>query len=725
MAKRKTTRKASARKTSARKTSAPTKSSARNTTPVKATAPLRESLPTATASEGEKPKLKSWKTSEAQRRAPHVRRDFALALAKAIPNQPSGDQPWLNVRPDPLDFRDAPYVPTLVEVMPFIDPPRLDPALVRFQGKEGSCTGHALAATIDMQNWVRRERLGKKLSAEEVNALVPDRVSARMLYAMARTYDEFPDDGLEGSSVRGAIKAFFHNGVCSEATAPYRDGEKDWHLTVEQAKEARRTSLGAYFRLRHVLYDYHAALSEVGAIYCSAVVHQNWFKPVNGRIELPPREQRNIVGGHAFALVGYDANGFYVLNSWGPDWGGGTHGLGIAHWPYEDWQEHVMDAWALRLAVPSEKTFHAVGGRGTGRARDSRGKAASIPRIEVNGHYIHIKDGRYVTSGNYWNNKVTFEETAVRLTNPKPGDRVYKHLLFYAHGGLNDVDDAVQRAHAMIPVLKQRDIYPVFFIWRTGFFEELLDVLRGREERIAARVEEITDLSDILFEGIAQPIVRPIWREMKDDASDAMMVRGPAANPTGHGWEATRILLGAARNTGMKLHFVGHSAGAILLGQLLLRARADNIKLGNELGSVSLMAPACTREFFDKVSAALPGIGGNKADFAIYNLGNRFERDDSVGPYRKSLLYFVSNSFEEEPETPLAGFEAVGKAIAKQNTQVKLHISDGAKSAVTQSRTHGGFDNDPATLNHILNRVLGVAPGTFGPGKGGFDPSML
>jgi hypothetical protein len=697
--------------------------------PVKPKAPQLRSAHTATATEGEKPQLAGWTTSAARNRAPHVRRDFAVALAKGMARKPAkAGEPWLNVRPDPIDFRDAPYVPTLVEVKPFIDPPQIDSRLIRSQGNEGACTGHALAAAIDIQNWVRRARFSQKLAPGEIDKLVPERVSARMLYEMARTYDEYPDDGLQGSSVRGAIKAFFHNGVCSEEAAPYRENDTGWRLTVDRAKEARRTSLGAYFRLRHVLYDYHAALSEVDTVYCSAVVHQNWFKPQDGHILLPERDKLKIEGAHAFALVGYDANGFYVLNSWGADWGGSAHGPGIAHWSYEDWQEHIMDAWALRLAVPSEKTFHTVGGRGTNRARDARGKAVSIPRIEVNGHYIHVKDGRYVTSGNYWNNKASFEETAARLAKkPEPDskERVYKHLLFYAHGGLNDVDDAVQRAHTMIPVLKQRDIYPVFFIWRTGFWEELLDVLRGREGRVAARVEEISDLSDMLLEGIAQPIVRPIWREMKEDAKDAMTVTPPLQNPTGAGWEATRILLGAALQAGMKLHFVGHSAGAILLGQLLMRARADKVALGNALGSISLMAPACTREFFDDVTAALPNVGGSNTDFAIYNLSNRFERDDTVGTiYRKSLLYLVSNSFEETPEAPLAGFEAVAKEIVKTNKKVALHISDG-KSAATQSRTHGGFDNDPATLNHILNRVLGVPAGTFGPGKGGFDSSML
>lgn len=277
----------------------------------------------------------------------------------------------------------------------------------------------------------------------------------------------------------------------------------------------------------------------------------------------------------------------------------------------------------------------------------------------------------------------------------------------------------------MIPVFKERGIYPIFFIWRTGFFEELLDVLRGRGDRVAARVEEITDLSDVLLEGLAQPIVRPIWREMKKDAAYAMQATS-GETKTGDGWEATQILLHAARQTGMKLHFVGHSAGAILLGQLLLRAKAENVSLTSSLGSISLFAPACTEEFFEAMYATLPSVtGGIPTDFTLYNLNDRFERDDSVGPYRKSLLYLVSNSFEDTYGVPLAGFEATSKEIVTRYPAIKRCISDGTPTSFTKARAHGDFDNDPATLNHVLNRVLGVPQGTFGPAKGGFNSSML
>jgi hypothetical protein len=524
--------------------------------------------------------------AKAERLLPHVRREFAQEIAKA----PKIDGHWLNVRPDPVDFRDKPYSPGLVEIKAFLDPLPIPDEFIREQGAEGSCTGHALAAAIDVQNRRRRtDFIAKGMSGAQIDALVPEQVSARMIYECAKAYDEFPEDGLQGSSVRGAIKGFFHNGVCSEALAPYVDGDKKWRLTVERAKDARKTSLGSYLRLRHILYDYHAALCEVGSIYASAIVHDGWLQPADGRIALAERDKRRIIGAHAFAIIGYDADGFIVLNSWGAKWGEN----GIAHWSYEDWQEHVLDAWVLRLAVPSEKTFHAVGGRDP-RPTTASGRKASIPRIEINGHYIHVKDGNYVRSGNYWNDKSSFVETAERLKNPPAGATKYEHLLFYAHGGLNEVDDAVDRAHRMIPVFKELKVYPIFFIWRTGFMEELTDVIRGQQDRVLERTAGFTDITDRVLEVMLRPLGRLIWREMKDDAQDAM-VAGASRNAAGDGWEATQILLGAALEAGMKLHFVGHSAGAILLGQLLKRAKAEKAKLKEGLGSVSLYAPGCTQ----------------------------------------------------------------------------------------------------------------------------------
>lgn len=194
----------------------------------------------------------------------------------------------LNVRPDPVDFRDRIYEPGLIEIGATLRPPDL-PQLglaVRMQGAEGSCTGQTLAAVIDLQNIVRNK----------VGAKVPMRVSSRMLYEQARLFDEYADDKLPGSSARGAIKGFYHHGVCSADRAPYIDGDLSYRLTVDIAKDAKAVTLGAYFRLRHVLNHYHAALSEAKAIYCTAMIHSGWegagVARNGGRIVLPDGGRR-------------------------------------------------------------------------------------------------------------------------------------------------------------------------------------------------------------------------------------------------------------------------------------------------------------------------------------------------------------------------------------------------------------------------------------------------
>ena len=42
-----------------------------------------------------------------------------------------------------------------------------------------------------------------------------DEVSPRMLYNMARRYDEWPGENYSGSSARGAMKGWHKHGVCS------------------------------------------------------------------------------------------------------------------------------------------------------------------------------------------------------------------------------------------------------------------------------------------------------------------------------------------------------------------------------------------------------------------------------------------------------------------------------------------------------------------------------
>jgi len=89
-----------------------------------------------------------------------------------------------DARPDTLDFRDKMYVPQLIEVpthIPLRDfqhyqVPVLD------QGEDGACTGFGLATVA---NYLLARR---KVEPD------PTPVSPRMLYELARRYDEWPGE---------------------------------------------------------------------------------------------------------------------------------------------------------------------------------------------------------------------------------------------------------------------------------------------------------------------------------------------------------------------------------------------------------------------------------------------------------------------------------------------------------------------------------------------------
>lgn len=256
-----------------------------------------------------------WSSAEAAQLVPGLGLELRKALDRALVNR-EPELELLNVRPDGIDFRDRSYEPRLL-TLPVECWPEKTVLRIRDQEHDPTCTGQALAAVIDYMDARRRQSAS--------GTAMPAMVSARMLYELSKDFDKERLDTLGGSSLRAVLKAFFHNGVCSEQTAPYATFRHPWELTVEMAKEARQIALGAYFRLRHILLDYQAAIAEAGAVVVSAVVHGGWernsVREAGGRIVFDDTSPR-LRGGHAFALVGYTAEGFLVQNSEGPKWGG-------------------------------------------------------------------------------------------------------------------------------------------------------------------------------------------------------------------------------------------------------------------------------------------------------------------------------------------------------------------------------------------------------------------
>lgn len=594
----------------------------------------------------------------------------------------------LNVRNDPPDIRDRIYEPALIRLRSELI--HQYPELVLDQGTEGTCTGFGLAAVINLLKYR--------------GGIADFRGSPRMLYEMAKMHDEWPGEDYSGSSCRGAIRGWHNMGVCTEKSWPYGPHKQGAGLTVERAREARHNTLGAYYRLRSEIVDYHAALNETGALFVSAKVHEGWSNvTTNGSGRLPKiRFSRNYTGGHAFAIVGYNREGFVVQNSWGQSWGDD----GFAIWRYEDWIENVMDGWVFRLALPTPQIF-GLEARAGRTARDVKEqKAPPTKRFRIAGHFVHFDDGQYKKKGNYWSTSEDVRQTAARLAGT-PNSK-YGHLMIYAHGGLNAPPASARRIAALKNGFKRNGIYPFHIMYDTGLAETIKDVIRRALGLAEERAAGFLDFTDGLIEDFVRKPVTPIWDEMKRDAE---LPFEPADGATdGDGTDAFKFFVEALAGKGKSIHLVGHSTGGVLLGHLL--DALDTLD-AVAIESCSLMAPACTMEFFETHYLPRLGTGGGKTvrlpKLTIYNLNDKMEKDDQVATAcRKSLLYLVSRALERKPKVPLLGMQIYSQILAGAPGLEIIYADD--EQERTTSRTHGGFDNDANTMNNILRTILGAEP---------------
>jgi len=592
------------------------------------------------------------------------------------------------------------YEPTLIEV-PTERP--LDDYLkahvpILDQGQEGACTGFGLATVI---HYLLRTR-----------KVVPDRaeVSPWMLYDMARRYDEWPGENYEGASARGAMKGWHKHGVCSKASWPKEDRDPERYRV--RFADALRRPLGAYLRVNHKdVIAMHTAISEVGILYATASVHDGWNDVGrNGTIDFTSKSK--VTGGHAFALVAYDKDGFWLQNSWGSDWGR----RGFAHLNYDDWLAHGSDVWVARLGAPIEFHDHTSAARGVGVAS---GGSRSYMFCDLRPHIISLgNNGLLRTEGTYGTSaddvKEIFQHVAQQVD-----DR--QHLLLYAHGGLVAEDSAIQKVADLRSPLLDAGVYPVSIIWKTDFWTTLKSVL---EDAIAKRRPEgfLDSSKDFMLDRLddaLEPLARVIggkseWDEMKENAI--------AASQPGGGLALVADLLGELTRQfpALRVHLVAHSAGSIVFGGLVDRL-ASGTPEPVDIQTCTLWAPACTMNVYR--NQYLPSVkSGHIKDLALFTLTDKAERDDNCANlYHKSLLYLVSNAFEaglgkapflrEREGEPILGMAKFISRLPPAQRGFDWVLSPNANLAATlqasTAKTHGAFDDDAATLASTLGRIVG------------------
>ncbi len=603
----------------------------------------------------------------------------------------------LDALPDTVDFRDKMYVPTLVEVAPEVDIQRYRDLRIPVldQGREGACTGFGLATVVNYllrtSTYVREQ----------------DQVSPKMLYVMAKRYDEWPGEDYEGSSARGAMKAWHKHGVC--LLKHWKNNSKLTDIDADIAANSLNRPLGAYFRVNHKdIVGMHAAISEVGILYATAKVHQGWMDVQEGDTEI--KYSPTIVGGHAFSIVAFDREGFWIQNSWGPRWGSG----GLARVRYADWLQNGTDVWVARLGAPADLSAPEAAARmraGAPRSYESYVYSTLRPHVVTAGNDGALRDkGPYGLTPDGLR-KIVREQLSQTVSTWKK-----KRVLLYAHGGLVPENSALQYVANYVPIALDAEVYPIAFIWRSDAWTTIRNILqdalsRRRDEGLFDTAKDfMLDRLDDTLEPLARLLGgKALWDEMKENAALTASRGNGAARMTANHLAALK-----AAGDIDEVHLVGHSAGSILLAPLAQFLVSKGVKIK----SLSLWAPACTMQLFNDIYRPMIEDGDIEA-FDLATLDDATERDDDCADiYHKSLLYLVSGAFEEEARIPLIrpdGTALLGLARDVE-TDIRKSFWKASRRWIvapgdpdSDARHHGDFDNDAATLLAALTRVTGKA----------------
>jgi hypothetical protein len=471
----------------------------------------------------------------------------------------------------------------------------------------------------------------------------------------------------------------------------------------------------------------HSAITEVGVLYASASVHAGWNEVgEDGRIAFSEK----VLGGHAFAIVAYDREGFWIQNSWGPDWG--FHGF--CHIGYDDWLANGTDVWVARLGAPI--ALPKTAGKSDRRAVLAA-TSAKFSLSELRPHVVSIgNNGAFNSQGDIGTTADSAREILgndfARITKGWKK----KRIVLYAHGGLVAQADALQMVSELRQPMLEAECYPLAFIWKTDYWTTLSNMLTDatHKRRPEGALDSLKDFMLDRLDDALEPLARALtgkasWDEMKENA----LMATTAAN--GGARLVAELLAGLVQKEGFELHIVGHSAGSIFHAPLVQYLTSDGAinsgplassklkGLGVNVATCTLWAPACTVQLFKETY--LPSIQAGKiGQFGLFTLTDKAEQDDNCAHlYNKSLLYLVSHAFEATVRIP--GIRPNGEAIlgmaqgvegdAELAAIFKKAGNDwvtspnneplGSRKAST-ARHHGDFDNDTATVQATLARIL-------------------
>lgn len=236
-----------------------------------------------------------------------------------------------------------------------------------------------------------------------------------------------------------------------------------------------------------------------------------------------------------------------------------------------------------------------------------------------------------------------------------------------------------------------------------------------------------TIVEEILREFYLANVGAAIWDAMKRQTADTFTAADDEVRAGRYFLDRFAELL--ASGTRPQVTVVGHSAGAVFIGNLLddlvrrRAARNDPLPADFRLRDVVLLAPACTVAQLAPVVRRQPELFDR---FRMFTMTDRAEQADHLVPflYPRSLLYFISGVLERGPAKepavmPIAGMQhwyldaaAAGPDsedlrgfLRSDPARTVWSPGDGGPGRNAGARSHIAFDDDPLVLASLATML--------------------
>lgn len=333
-------------------------------------------------------------------------------------------------------------------------------------------------------------------------------------------------------------------------------------------------------------------------------------------------------------------------------------------------------------------------------------------------YVVELQDGKFATTAEL--NTTAADVDAIFSTHlpafidARGGGPV--PVVFWAHGGMVSERAALAEAQRNIPWWLSNGIYPVHFVWHSGLWATLGDLVAGHVTEMTAAPGAIegawTDFTDGLIESVLRAAGgSEIWGAMKDNARRGSEPGGGAAYVAG----AIQNFM-AAKPGAAALHAAAFSAGANFHRHFIPAVVGGGVRQGPSFESCHLLVPALRTDAFK--AGLEPLIGSGIKALAMFGMKEELAlADNCFGVYRKSVLYLVRGALESRPGVPILGLQqcvredpdlarlfdpATGTADAVWSVAATGPLD--SRSAATH---HLAFDDDVPTMDSVARRIAG------------------